>query len=92
MNALTVGLLFFISGVAFFFYVVFKYTEQVHQKELKNWRWFREDKWKWIWDWEFALFTKIAEKSYIITKVILLITAFIPIAIGAFALWVYIAG
>lgn len=92
MSALIVGLLFFIPGVAFFLYVLFKYSELEHQKELEKWRWFREDKWKWIWDWELALFTKIAEKSYIIAKVILLITAFIPIAIGAFALWTYFAG
>jgi hypothetical protein len=92
MNALTIGLLFFISGVAFFFYVLFKYTEKEHQKELEKWRWFREDKWKWIWDAELALFTKIAEKSFIIAKIILLITALIPVAIGAFALWVYYAG
>jgi hypothetical protein len=92
MGALIVGLLFFIPGVAFILYVLFKYSEIVHQKELENWSWFREDKWSWIWDWEFKLFTKIAEKSYIITKVILLITALIPTAIGAFALLVYFTG
>lgn len=91
MDTLIVGLLFFIPGVIFFFYVLFKYTEQEHQKELEKWRWFRRDKWKWVWDAELALFTKIAEKSYIITKVILLITVLIPVAIGVFALWVYFA-
>jgi hypothetical protein len=54
---------------------LFKYSEQEHQKELEKWRRFREDKWKWIWDWELALFIKIAEKSYIIAKLILLIKA-----------------
>jgi hypothetical protein len=91
MSPLIVGLLFFISGVPFFLYVLFKYSEQEHQKELEKWKWFREDKWKWIRDSEFTLFTKIAEKSYIIAKVILLITALTPITIGTFALWVYFA-
>lgn len=77
---------------AFFFFVLFKYFEQEHQKELEKWRWFREDKWKWIWDSELALFTNIAEKSFIISKVVLLITALIPVVIGALALWVYFIG
>jgi hypothetical protein len=89
MDALIVGLLFFIPGVIFFLYTLVKYTEQEHLKELEKWKWFREDKWKWIWDWELALLTKIAEKSYIITKIILLLTALLIIAIGSFALWAY---
>jgi hypothetical protein len=72
--------------------IKFIVSEQEHQKELEKWRWIREDKWKWIWDWELALFTKIAEKSYIIAKVILLITPLIPIVFGVFALWVYFSG
>ncbi|UQD52259.1 hypothetical protein C0971_09715 [Bacillus methanolicus] len=92
MDALVVGLLFLIPGIIFFLFVLFKYTELEHQKELEKWRWFREDNWKWIWDPELALFTKIAEKSFFIAKVILLLTALIPVSIGALALWAYFAG
>ncbi|SMQ81534.1 hypothetical protein SAMN05444673_4366 [Bacillus sp. OV166] len=56
MSTLVIGLLFFIPGVAFFPYVLFKYSDEEHQKELEKWRWFR--------DWDLALFTKIAEKSF----------------------------
>lgn len=89
MNPLTFGLLFFIPGVAFFLLILFKYTEQEHQKELDKYAWFREDKRKWLWDYDFALFTKIAEKSFIITKIIMLLLALIPVVVGVFGLCAY---
>ncbi|MFE1245754.1 hypothetical protein ACFW35_16615 [Fictibacillus sp. NPDC058756] len=92
MDALIVGLMFFIPGILFFFWVLFKYTEEEHRKEIKKWRWFREDKSLWVWDPEFALFQKIANKSYYIAKVIIMLSALIPVIIGAFALWVFFSG
>ncbi|KZE64125.1 hypothetical protein AWM68_13545 [Fictibacillus phosphorivorans] len=89
MNSLTFGLLFFIPGVAFFLLILFKYTEQEHQKELKKYAWFREDKRKWLWDSDFALFTKIAEKSFIITKIIMLLLSLYMVAAGVLGLCMY---
>jgi hypothetical protein len=89
LNALTMGLLFFISGVSFFLLILFKYTDTEHQKELEKYRWFREDKNKWFWDSDFALFTKIAEKSFIITKIIMLMLALFMIAAGVLGLCMY---
>lgn len=89
MDALIFGLSFFIPGTAFFFWVLFKYTEEAHQKELEKYTWFREDERKWQWDSDFALFTKIAEKSFIIAKIIMLLLALIPVAIGVLGLCAY---
>jgi hypothetical protein len=81
--------LFFITGALFFIWIIFKYTPEEHEKELEKHKWFREDKFKWLWDSEFALFTKIAEKSFIITKVIMLLVALFPVAFGVLGLWIY---
>ncbi|WP_108671794.1 hypothetical protein [Peribacillus acanthi] len=89
MDALGVGLLFLIFGLTFFLLVLFKYTEEEHQKELKKYQWVRNDKFLSWAEWDLVLFHKIASKSYIIAKVIILFFAFIPIAIGIFALWAF---
>jgi uncharacterized membrane protein len=89
MNALVFGLLFFLPGVAFFLLILFKYTETEHQKELEKYKWFREDNRKWLWDSDFALFTRIAEKSFIITKIIMLLLALFMVAAGVLGLCMY---
>lgn len=89
MDALIFGLLFFIPSTAFFYWVLFKYTEQEHQKELEKYAWFREDNRKWLWDSDFALFTKIAENSFIITKIIMMLLTLFPLGIGVLGLCAY---
>jgi len=89
MDALVVGLLFLIFGLTFFLLVLFKYTEEEHQKELKKYEWVRNDKFLSWAEWDLVLFHKIASGSYIIAKVIILFVALIPIAIGIFALWAF---
>lgn len=92
MDALVVGLLFLMFGLAFFLLVLFKYTEKEHQKELKKFQWVRNNKFLSWAEWDLVLFHKIGSKSYIIAKVILLLIALFPIAIGALALWSYFGG
>jgi hypothetical protein len=88
MDALVVGLLFLIPGIIFFLYVLLKYTEEEHKKELKKFDWVRNS-----WDqWDLAIFHKIGSKSYVLAKVILLLVALIPIAIGVLALWSFFSG
>ncbi|MDM5358356.1 hypothetical protein ABIE66_002104 [Peribacillus sp. B2I2] len=41
MDALVVGLLFIIPGIIFFIFVLLKYTEEEHLKEVKKWKWIR---------------------------------------------------
>lgn len=90
MDALGVGLLFLIFGLTFFLLFLFKYTEEEHRKELRKYQWVRNDK---LLSWaesDLVLFHKIASKSYIIAKVVILFFAFIPIIIGIFALWAFL--
>ncbi|MBH0169211.1 hypothetical protein [Fictibacillus sp. 18YEL24] len=89
MDSLIFGLAFFIPGAAFFLWIVFKYTKEEHQKELQKYAWFREDKMKWLWDSDFALFTKIAEKSFMITKIIMLLLSLFVVAAGVLGLCIY---
>ncbi|SIR87664.1 hypothetical protein SAMN05878482_106344 [Peribacillus simplex] len=92
MGALVVGLLFLIPGIIFLLLVMFKYTEEEHQKELIKYQWVRNDRFlSWV-EWELVLFHKIASKSYIIAKVIILLISLIPIAIGILALWAFFSG
>lgn len=41
------------------------------------------------WDSDFALFTRIAEKSFIITKIIMLLLALFMVAAGVLGLCMY---
>lgn len=86
MDALIVGFLFLMFGLTFFLLVIFKYTEKAHWQEVEKWGWIQEHKYV---DPEMSLFHRIASKSFIIAKAILLLTALIPTAIGIFAIWVY---
>jgi hypothetical protein len=89
MNPLVIGLLFLIPGIIFFLFVLFKYTEEENQKEVKKYEWIRNDTYASWSEQDMILFHKIASKSYVMAKIILLIIALIPVAIGVFALWVY---
>lgn len=89
MGPLIVGLLFLIPGLAFFFYIITKYTEDKHKKELEKWRWVREDKFASMSEADISLFHRIGSKSFIAAKVIMIVISLFPIVIGAFALWVY---
>lgn len=89
MDALVVGLLFLIPGIIFFIWVLLKYTEEAHLKEVKKWKWIRNDTYASWAEQDMILFHKIASKSYILAKIILLLLSLIPVVIGAFALWVY---
>lgn len=84
-----IRIVIFHSRSRFFLLILFKYTEQEHQKELEQYAWFREDKRKWLWDSDFALFTKIAEKSFIITKIIMLLLSLYMVAAGVLGLCMY---
>jgi hypothetical protein len=86
MVALIIGIIFLISGVIFFLLVLFKYTEEEHQKELKKYQWVEEIKHISWFNMDLVIFKKIANNSYIITKVIMILIAVIPIVIGILAL------
>jgi membrane protein required for beta-lactamase induction len=89
MEALFIGLSFLILGLACFFWFLFKYTKDAHKKELEDWQWVRDDKFfSWV-EWDISLLHRIGSKSYILTKVILLFFALIPVVFGVFALWVF---
>lgn len=92
MNVLVIGLLFLIAGVTFFLSVLFKYTKEENQKTVKNLEWVKEDTYAKLEEQDVILFQKIASKSFILAKIILLILAVIPIVIGVFALIVFFLG
>ncbi|MFE4708664.1 hypothetical protein [Peribacillus simplex] len=89
MDALVVGLLFLIPGIIFFILVLLKYTKEEHWKEVKKWKWIRNDTYASWSEQDMILFHKIASKSYIAAKIILILSSIIPVVIGAFALWVF---
>ena len=89
MDALIVGLLFLIPGIIYFLYVLFGYSEEKHQKELEKYSWLKDS-----WDLSdiMVLLHKIGSKSYYFAKVIILLVALFPIAIGVLALWSFFSG
>ncbi|WP_409293960.1 hypothetical protein V1498_12160 [Peribacillus sp. SCS-26] len=89
MNFLTAGLLLFIFGLTLFLLILFTYTEDAHQKEIKKYKWVRNDLYASWAEQDVILFHKIASKSFVPAKVIILILAFFPLAFGVFALWIY---
>jgi hypothetical protein len=89
METLFIGLSFLIFGLACFFWFLFTYTKDAHQKELEKWQWVRDDKFFSQVESDISLLHRIGSKSYILTKAILLFFALIPVAMGVFALWVF---
>lgn len=72
LDAFVVGLLFLIPGIIFLIFVLLKYTEEEHLKEVKNWKWRRNDTYASWAEQDMVLFHKIASESYIIVKIILI--------------------
>jgi hypothetical protein len=89
MEALFIGLSFLIFGLACFFWFLLTYTKDAHHKELEKWQWVRDDKFFSRVESDISLLHRIGSKSYILTKVILLFFAFIPVVFGVFALWLF---
>lgn len=74
---------FLIGGFIFLFFVLTKYTEDAHKKEMKKKKWMQKD----YYNYENPIFYRIMSSSYWIAKSLLIIASLIPIAIGILIMW-----
>ncbi|WP_226578723.1 hypothetical protein [Halobacillus litoralis] len=78
-----ISLFFLIGGLLFLYFILAKYTEEAHQKEVKKNNWMKKDK----TNYENPLFFKLMSHSYMLTKSILIICAGIFTLVGIFLLF-----
>lgn len=74
-------LFFLLGGLVFLILIVTKYTEEAHEKELTKNNWMKRSNDKNV------IFYWLMSRSYIITKILLIIAALIPLSIGILMLW-----
>jgi hypothetical protein len=80
-----VGITLVICGLIGACFVYFKYTKEAHKKEIKKYQFAKRD---WVFIPDINLFVRLAEKSYILAKIILLLT---PLAFAGFGVFLLIA-
>jgi hypothetical protein len=80
-----VGAFLVICGLIGALFVYFKYTIETHKKEIEKYQFAKRD---WVFIPDINLFVRLAEKSYNLAKIIIML---IPLAFAGFGVFLLIA-
>ncbi|WP_121661986.1 hypothetical protein [Metabacillus litoralis] len=89
MINLLIGILFSLAGILIIISAILHYKPETHRKEWQKDDWINHDKfYSWVL-WDIKLLHKLLNKSFILTKVLLILIGILILAIGLLGLWIY---